>query len=242
MVPWSRTVQRHPALAALASGALLLALCIPTLSLRLGSNDAGTDPAGTTTREAYDLLAEGFGPGFNGPLSIVAALPSKGDDAALLELRRTLDAEPGVAETTPVMLNPAETTGVFQAYPTTSPESADTTDLLRRRSRAATSIPSCRIRASPFTLRCSISAMSVFSISFSFAIAALIDGRIDAAWARWVRPWTLLAWMFLTLGIAMGSYWAYYTLGWGGWWFWDPVENDRSCLGSPPPRFSTPRW
>src|SRR5262249_53509819 len=50
-------------------------------------------------------------------------------------------------------------------------------------------------------------------------------GRIDAAWARWVRPWTLLAWMFLTLGIAMGSYWAYYTLGWGGWWFWDPVEN-----------------
>jgi cytochrome c-type biogenesis protein CcmF len=63
------------------------------------------------------------------------------------------------------------------------------------------------------------------SISFSFAIAALIDGRIDAAWARWVRPWTLLAWMFLTLGIAMGSYWAYYTLGWGGWWCWDPVEN-----------------
>jgi cytochrome c-type biogenesis protein CcmF len=63
------------------------------------------------------------------------------------------------------------------------------------------------------------------SISFSFAIAALIDGRIDAAWARWIRPWTLLAWMFLTLGIAMGSYWAYYTLGWGGWWFWDPVEN-----------------
>lgn len=64
-----------------------------------------------------------------------------------------------------------------------------------------------------------------FSISFSFAIAALLEGRIDAAWARWVRPWTLVAWIFLTLGIAMGSYWAYYELGWGGWWFWDPVEN-----------------
>jgi cytochrome c-type biogenesis protein CcmF len=64
-----------------------------------------------------------------------------------------------------------------------------------------------------------------FSIAFSFAIAALIEGRIDAAWARWVRPWTLAAWVFLTLGIAMGSYWAYYTLGWGGFWFWDPVEN-----------------
>ncbi len=64
-----------------------------------------------------------------------------------------------------------------------------------------------------------------FSISFSFAVAALIEGRIDAAWARWVRPWTLLAWLFLTGGIAMGSYWAYYELGWGGFWFWDPVEN-----------------
>ncbi|MEK1890336.1 MAG: heme lyase CcmF/NrfE family subunit [Phyllobacterium sp.] len=64
-----------------------------------------------------------------------------------------------------------------------------------------------------------------FSVCFSFAVAALIDGRIDAAWARWVRPWALTAWLFLTGGIAMGSYWAYYELGWGGWWFWDPVEN-----------------
>jgi cytochrome c-type biogenesis protein CcmF len=64
-----------------------------------------------------------------------------------------------------------------------------------------------------------------FSIAFSFAIAALIEGRTDAAWARWVRPWTLAAWMCLTIGIAMGSWWAYYELGWGGWWFWDPVEN-----------------
>ena len=64
-----------------------------------------------------------------------------------------------------------------------------------------------------------------FSMTFSFAAAALIAGRVDAAWARFVRPWTLIAWIFLTLGIAMGSYWAYYTLGWGGFWFWDPVEN-----------------
>lgn len=63
------------------------------------------------------------------------------------------------------------------------------------------------------------------SMSFSFAVAALIEGRIDAAWARWVRPWTLAAWIFLTIGIALGSWWAYYELGWGGFWFWDPVEN-----------------
>ncbi len=64
-----------------------------------------------------------------------------------------------------------------------------------------------------------------FSIVFSFALAALIRGRVDAAWARWVRPWTLMAWSLLTIGITLGSYWAYYELGWGGWWFWDPVEN-----------------
>ncbi len=64
-----------------------------------------------------------------------------------------------------------------------------------------------------------------FSVAFSFAIAALIGGQLDAAWARWSRPWTLMAWMFLTIGIALGSWWAYNELGWGGWWFWDPVEN-----------------
>ncbi|CAN5307994.1 heme lyase CcmF/NrfE family subunit [soil metagenome] len=64
-----------------------------------------------------------------------------------------------------------------------------------------------------------------FSVAFAFAIAAMLEGRLDAAWARWTRPWTTVAWMFLTVGIALGSWWAYYELGWGGWWFWDPVEN-----------------
>jgi len=64
-----------------------------------------------------------------------------------------------------------------------------------------------------------------FSVAFAFACATLLEGRLDAAWARWTRPWTLAAWLFLTVGIALGSWWAYYELGWGGWWFWDPVEN-----------------
>lgn len=64
-----------------------------------------------------------------------------------------------------------------------------------------------------------------FSVAFSFAVAALIEGRVDAMWARWIRPWVLMAWSFLTIGIVLGSVWAYYELGWGGWWFWDPVEN-----------------
>jgi cytochrome c-type biogenesis protein CcmF len=64
-----------------------------------------------------------------------------------------------------------------------------------------------------------------FSVAFAFACATLLEGRLDSAWARWTRPWTLAAWLFLTIGIALGSWWAYYELGWGGWWFWDPVEN-----------------
>jgi RND superfamily putative drug exporter len=127
---WSREIQRRPVAAALLSGGLLVLLCVPTLSLRLGSNDAGTDPAGSSTREAYDLLAEGFGAGFNGPFVMAAALPSKGDDAALVELRKAVENEEGVAKTTSITLNPAEDTGVFQLYPTTSPQSEDTTKLL----------------------------------------------------------------------------------------------------------------
>jgi hypothetical protein len=78
-----------------------------------------------------------------------------------------------------------------------------------------------------------------FSVAFAFAIAALLGGRLDATWARWSRPWTTLAWSFLTIGIMIGSWWAYYTLGWGGWWFWDPVENASFMPGSSGPRCCT---
>jgi RND superfamily putative drug exporter len=129
---WSRWIQRRPVLAMVASGGLLLLLCVPTLSLRLGSSDAGSDPAGSTTREAYDLLAEGFGPGFNGPFLMVGKLPAKGQDEALTTLSHEIEGEPGVTAVTPVTLNPARDTGVFQVYPTTSPQSEATTELLHR--------------------------------------------------------------------------------------------------------------
>ncbi|HXF31416.1 MAG TPA: MMPL family transporter [Solirubrobacterales bacterium] len=127
---WSRWIQKRPWTAAIVSGGILLILCIPTLSLRLGVNDAGTNPKGQTTREAYDLLAEGFGPGFNGPLTMVAKLPQKGDGAGLEQLCSTLKQEEGVASVTEVTYNSAKTVGLCQVYPTTSPQSADTTDLL----------------------------------------------------------------------------------------------------------------
>jgi RND superfamily putative drug exporter len=129
---WSTTIQRHPVAAMLLSGSFLIVLCIPVLSLRLGSSDAGSDPAGTTTREAYDLLAEGFGPGFNGPLTVVAKLPAKGEDAVLVTLRRKLEAEPGVASASAPVLNPDREVGLIQVYPTSSPQSEATTTLLRR--------------------------------------------------------------------------------------------------------------
>jgi len=127
---WSRWIQKRPWTAAILSGALLLLLCVPALSLRLGVNDAGTNPKGQTTREAYDLLAEGFGPGFNGPLTMVAKLPQKGDGAGLEQLCSTLEKEEGVASVTTATFNSAKTVGLCQVYPTTSPQSEDTTDLL----------------------------------------------------------------------------------------------------------------
>jgi putative drug exporter of the RND superfamily len=129
---WSAMIQRHPVAAMLLSGAFLVILCIPALSLRLGSSDAGSDPAGTTTREAYDLLADGFGPGFNGPFQVVAELPRAGDDAVLVSLRREIKDESGVAGVTAPILNPAKDVGVIQVYPTTSPQSEATTKLLER--------------------------------------------------------------------------------------------------------------
>jgi RND superfamily putative drug exporter len=127
---WSRWIQKRPWTAAIVSGAFLLLLCVPALTLRLGVNDAGTNPKGQTTREAYDLLAEGFGPGFNGPLTMVAKLPAKGDGAGIEQLCSTLKNEEGIASVTSVTYNEQKTVGLCQAYPTTSPQSADTTDLL----------------------------------------------------------------------------------------------------------------
>ena len=129
---WSSTIQRRPVAAMLLSAGFLVLLCIPALSLRLGSSDAGSDPAGSTTRKAYDLLAEGFGPGFNGPFLVVAKLPEKGDDAVLEKLRREAEAEPGVAGATPPVLNPAGDVGTIQVYPTSSPQSEETTVLLEK--------------------------------------------------------------------------------------------------------------
>jgi RND superfamily putative drug exporter len=129
---WVRQVQRRPVLTAIAATALMLTLAAPTLGLRLASSDAGNDPAGQTTRKAYDLLAQGFGPGFNGPLQVAVALPSAHDVTVLGDLRGRLAATPGVASVARPLVNPAGTAAAVIAYPTSSPQSSQTSSLVSR--------------------------------------------------------------------------------------------------------------
>jgi RND superfamily putative drug exporter len=129
---WADTVERRPKILAAAALLVMLVLSIPTLALRLGSSDQGNDPASTTTRKAYDLLAEGFGPGFNGPLTLVAQAPSSADRAALSALAGELRNVSGVANVAAVPIAPGATVGVVKVTPTTSPESKETSQLIDR--------------------------------------------------------------------------------------------------------------
>jgi RND superfamily putative drug exporter len=130
-IRWVGLIQRRPALAALASTALLLALAAPALGLRLGASDSGNDPAKQTTRHAYDLLAAGFGSGFNGPLQLAVRLPAAADTAGLTQLTTALRQTPGIASVAAPQLNPARNTAAIAVYPTTSPQSAQTTSLVK---------------------------------------------------------------------------------------------------------------
>jgi putative drug exporter of the RND superfamily len=129
---WVGLIQRSPAWAALASTALLLTLAAPALGLRLGASDSGNDPPTQTTRHAYDLLAAGFGSGFNGPLQLAVRLPAAGDTIGLARFTTALRHTPGIASVAAPRLNPARDTAAIAVYPTTSPQSAQTTSLVKR--------------------------------------------------------------------------------------------------------------
>ena len=129
---WIGTIQRHPALTAAAAAALMLVLAAPVLWLRLGSSDAGNDSTSFTTRHAFDLLAQGFGPGFNGPLLLVVKLPNAHETGALPQLRAAVAETPDVASVAPPRLSPSGDAAVINAYPSSSPQSASTTTLVKR--------------------------------------------------------------------------------------------------------------
>ena len=129
---WVQRVQRRPALTAVAATTVMLVLAAPALGLRLASSDAGNDPASQTTRQAFDLLAEGFGPGFNGPLQLAVALPRPHDAEALKDLSQAVKSTPGVVSVATPELNQAGTAAAVVAYPSTSPQSAQTSSLVTR--------------------------------------------------------------------------------------------------------------
>ena len=127
---WVQRVQRRPAVTAIAATAVMLTLAAPALGLRLASSDAGSDPAGQTTRQAYDLIAKGFGPGTNGPLQVAVALPRRHDSAAVSQLTHALRDTPGIASVGSARLNASGTTAAVVAYPTASPQSPQTANLV----------------------------------------------------------------------------------------------------------------
>ncbi len=219
---WSREVQKRPWTAALLSGGLLIVLCIPTLSLRLGSTDAGNDPKGKPTREAYDLLAEGFGPGFNGPFSMVAALPSKGDDQGLTQLRQQVEDEPDVAGVTPITLNKAKNTGVFQLYPESSPESEETTELLDHirddvippiEAKTGTQMHVGGITAIFEDFGDAISEKLPLFIGVVILLSALL---LMAVFRSVLVPLKAIVMNLLSIGAAFGIIVAVFQWGWGG--------------------------
>lgn len=129
---WATMIERRPVLPAIAAFGVVVVLALPIFTLHLGLDDAGSDPSSTTTHQAYDLLAEGFGPGFSGPLQLVAELPSPDAAAKFQTLTQGLKSQPGVVSVSPAVLNPAKTVAIANLYPTTSPQSVATTQLLHR--------------------------------------------------------------------------------------------------------------
>jgi RND superfamily putative drug exporter len=127
---WSHYVSRHPRVLTFVAIAIIVTIIVPFFSLQLGSSDQGSDPAGSTTRQAYDLLAQGFGPGFNGPLTVVGAIHSPSDLAAMERLDASLAGKPGIASVAPLITNPQKTVGIINVVPTTSPQSAKTVALI----------------------------------------------------------------------------------------------------------------
>ncbi len=127
---WAAFIERHPWEGTIAGLAIMLTLCAPALALRLGNSDAGNNPPSQTTRQAYDLLAKGFGPGFNGPLLLVAKLPRVHDDAALSSVASTLRGTPDVASVSPARLSPQGLTAVFNVYPRSAPQALATSELV----------------------------------------------------------------------------------------------------------------
>jgi RND superfamily putative drug exporter len=219
---WSRTVQRHPWPAGTAALLALVVLAIPLFSMRLAFTDAGNDPTNLTTRQAFDLLAEGFGPGFNGPLVIAAELPSNGGTAVLDRLDATLASTPGVAYAAPPQVNAAGNTAVIIAYPTTSPQAAQTAQLVTHLRTEV--VPPLVAGTGTKVLiggetAASVDASSYLSSRLFWVIGAVIVLAfllLMAVFRSVVIPLKAAIMNLLSVGAAYGVIVAVFQWGWGG--------------------------
>jgi putative drug exporter of the RND superfamily len=219
---WVRAVQRRPAIVATAATALMLVLAAPALGLRLASSDAGNDPTSQTTRQAYDLLAKGFGPGFNGPLQVAVALPRANDTAAVSRVSNALRSTPGVASVPPARLSPDGTAAAVVAYPTTSPQSAETsnlvnhlrTDVIPPIERATgTSVYVGGATASQVDFSHVLSSKLPLFIGVVIAVAALL---LVVVFRSLVIPVQAALMNLLSIGASLGIVQAIFERGWLG--------------------------
>ena len=222
---WSDFIMKRPAIPAIAAFAIIVIIALPFFSLRLGSSDQGNDPAGTTTRTAYDQLSEGFGPGFNGPLQIVAEVKSPGDQAALNRIVADVNAQPGVAQVPPPVMIPAKNgskVALVTVFPSTSPQAAATTDLVH--SLRTTVVPKS-VHGSALTAY--VGGSTALFVDFSNVLSAklplfiglvvLLSFVLLAAVFRSIFiPFMSAALNVLSIGAAFGVLVAVFQWGWLG--------------------------
>jgi RND superfamily putative drug exporter len=222
---WAELIQRHPWPAAVAGLAVMLVLAVPALSLRLGNSDAGNDPPSTTTRQAYDLLAKGFGPGFNGPLLIVASLPHANDTQALATISTRLRATADVASVSRARLSPNGTTATLDVYPVSAPEAAASTALVKH--LRAVTLPPLE-RATHTTLL--VGGQEATTVDFTSVLSsklALFIGIVVALSAllllivfrSFVIPIQAAIMNLLSIGASLGVSVAVFQYGWLGSFF-----------------------
>jgi putative drug exporter of the RND superfamily len=218
---WARLIERRPTPPAAAALVAIVVIASPILSLTLGLDDAGSDPPGTTTLQAYDLLAEGFGPGFSGPLQLVAQLPAPADKAAFETLTHELAHQPGVVSVSPVVLNPNQRVAVANLYPSTSPQSTQTTALLHRLRNDV--IPQAQAGTGLTVLVGGTTAiqtdfahiLSSKLILFIAVVVALGFLLLMAVFRSLVIPLTASIMNLLSVGAALGVMNAVFEWGWG---------------------------
>ena len=219
---WVQRIQRRPAVTALAATALMLVLASPALGLRLASSDAGNDPTSQTTRHAFDLLADGFGPGFNGPLELAVALPHRGGATVLAQLTHALKLTRGIVSVAPPRLNPTGTAAAIVAYPASSPQSAQTSALVSR--LRATAIPPVERTSGA---RVYVGGATAAQVDFSHVLArklplfigvviALAALLLMVVFRSLVIPVQAAVMNLLSIGASLGIIQAVFERGWLG--------------------------